>query len=164
MQRVLATLFALTALAFAGCDGSSDNRSHAATTAAPATSASTTHGLRATGRVIDASGAPVEGAFVVLASRTTGDAPDLDVGSLFTDAAGNFTVGNVPPDLYDVVVVSPELVAEGTLDTRSGVPAPLTLTTRPIEVAAQDLQNGSLSRILGPRPFEVDESLQSDGN
>lgn len=159
MPRVLASLFALLALASAGCDGS-DNRSHSsATTAAAATPVQ-----RATGRAVDASGAPVEGAFVVLASRTTGDAPDLDVGTLFTGASGNFTVGNVPVDLYDVVVVSPELVGEGTLDLRAGVPAPMSVSMRPIEVAAADLQSGSLSRILGPRPFEVDESLQSDGN
>ncbi len=161
MQRVLASIFALTALAFAGCD-SGEQRAHSASTAAAVTSTQPTQ--RATGRVVDPSGAPVEGAFVVLASRTTGDAPDLDAGTLFTDAGGNFTVGNVPVDHYDVVVVSPEFVAEGTLDLRAGVPAPMTLTMRPIEVAAADLQNGSLSRILGPRPFEVDESLQSDGN
>jgi hypothetical protein len=161
MPRVLASFFALTALALAvaGCDGSGSDRSHATTSAA-----ATTPVQRATGRAVDASGAPVEGAFVVLASRTTGEAPDLDVGTLFTDAAGNFTVGNVPVDEYDVVVVSPELVGEGTLDLRAGVPAPMTVSMRPIEVAAQDLQSGSLSRILGPRPFEVDESLQSDGN
>src|SRR5688572_26427735 len=102
MPRVPAPWLLLVALTAAGCDGSSKS-SDRATAAAAVTSSAVPYSGRVTHQ-----GAPVEGAVVVFASRTTGEAPDLPPASLFTDATGRFQIPALPRDVYDVVVVGPD--------------------------------------------------------
>jgi hypothetical protein len=145
----------LLALVLAGCGGGSGKTSDRATTAAAIGSASV-------GGRVTHQGAPVEGAFVVLASQTTGEAPDVGPAALFTDAAGTFSIAGLPADRYDVVVVGDGLVGEATLDLTSGGAPPLDVTLVPAEVAAQDLQGGALERLLGAGPLDPDLSLVSE--
>jgi hypothetical protein len=138
-----------------GCGGSSKPSDRAATAAAIAS------GATVAGRVTH-QGAPVEGAFVVLASRTTGETPDLLPAGLFSDAAGTFSIGGLPADRYDVIVVADGLVGEAALDLTTGSAPPLDVTLVPAEVAATDLQGGALERLLGAGRLDPDLSLQSE--
>lgn len=103
-------------IGLSGCGGSGGGGARA-TTAAPATAP----GVALSGRAVDAEGAPIAGAFVLLASKTTGEAPELDDPTpFFTDAEGRFTV-RVEADAWDVYVVDGQgRLAQGTVDLRAG--------------------------------------------
>lgn len=146
----------LAALALAGCGGGSSKPSDRAATAAAVGSSA-----HAVGRVTH-QGAPVERAFVVLASTTTGEAPDVLPDALFTDAAGTFSIAGLPADRYDVVVVRDGLVGQATLDLTAGGAPPLDVVLVPAEVAASDLRGGALERLLGAGSLDPDPSLLSE--
>jgi hypothetical protein len=136
----------IVALALAGCDGSEKASSRATAAAAVQPAAPIL-----AGRVTHA-GAPVAGAFVVLASKATGEAPEVDPAALFTDAAGTFRV-SVPADVYDVIVVGEGgLVAEAQADVTRG--ATLDLALRPFEVSTDAVGRGALEALLAPLPLE----------
>ncbi|MBX3472253.1 MAG: carboxypeptidase regulatory-like domain-containing protein [Planctomycetes bacterium] len=150
MRRVACTLVLPLALLVAGCDGG--GKAHDRAAVAP--------GVLASGQVTH-QGAPVEGAFVILASRTTGEAPDLPASGLFTDAGGAFSI-HAPGDVYDVVVVHPDgLVGEGTLDLGAG-PATLDVVLREAETDASKIGPGALQRLLSLGSLEADPSLLSE--
>lgn len=57
------------------------------------------------GTVLDAAGKPVEAALIAVYRSGGADAPDTPVGSLYTDALGQFAFGPLEPDrLYQVRV------------------------------------------------------------
>ncbi|MCO5165271.1 MAG: hypothetical protein M9894_02730 [Planctomycetes bacterium] len=148
MRRLVASLLVPLALLAAGCDGGGKTHDRPAP------------GVRASGQVTH-QGAPVEGAFVILASRATGEAPDLPAAGLFTDATGAYLV-HAPADVYDVVVVHPDgLVGEGALDLSAG-PATLDVTLREAETDPTTLGPGALQRLLSMGSLEADPSLLSE--
>lgn len=140
-----------------GCGEPGKSSDRGATAAAITSSAGATVAGRVTYQ-----GAPVEGAFLVLASRTTGETPDLLPAGLFSDAAGTFTIRGLPADRYDVIVVADGLVGEAALDLTTGGAPPLDVTLVPAEVAASDLSVGTLERLLGAGRLDPDESLLSE--
>jgi hypothetical protein len=116
-------------------------------------------------------GAPVAGAVVVLGSRTTGEAPDLDPTALFTRPDGSFSL-DVPRDGYDLVVLGTTddgpLVAQATIDLAAGPVAPLDLAMAPPAPADQDVaavatDAGALRRLLGPVPALADDAASAEG-
>lgn len=123
----------------AGCDGSDRPTEVGSTVAAVASAAPTL-----TGRVTH-EGAPVADAVVVLASRTTGEAPDLDPASLLTGADGRFALA-APADAYDVLVVGDGLVAEATADLTRG-PASLDVALRALD-PTDGVQRGALEALV----------------
>lgn len=164
MHRVsLSCLALLLAVAGAGCDGSSKASDRAAA-AAPIVSSSATPAaptVRFTGRVTHR-GVPVEGAFLVLSSRSSGEAPDVAPASLFTDAAGAFVV-DAPADAYDVLAVTTDgLVAEATLDLTGGPGAPLDLALSRVDVDPSAIGPGALQRLLSAGPLDADPSLLTE--
>lgn len=159
MHRVSLFLVSLVALVGAGCGGgSSKTGDRAAATAAIASAVPT---VRVTGRVTH-QGAPVEGAFLILASKATGEAPDLAPGSLFSDATGAFTV-DAPADVYDVLAVTTDgLVAEGTVDLTAGSVSGLDLALAVVDVDPSALGPGTLQRLLSAGPLDADASLLTE--
>jgi hypothetical protein len=166
MHRLsFSALVVLAGALVAGCDGSSSKSSDRASATAPITSsAPTTPGVptaRVTGRVTH-QGAPVAGAFLILASTTTGETPDVAPGSLFSDASGAFAV-DAPLDVYDVIAVTTEgLVAEARLDLSTGAAATLDLHLAPVAVDPSAIGPGTLQRLLSAGPLEPDASLLTE--
>lgn len=162
MHRVCITILAASLGLVAGCGGdpSKTGDRERGATAAPIAAAGPT--VRVTGRVTY-QGAPVEGAFLILSSKTTGDVPDLAPGALFSDASGAFAV-DAPVDVYDVLAVTTDgLVAEASLDLTAGSPAPLDLTLKEVDLDPGSLGPNTLMRLLsGGGPLEPDASLLSE--
>ncbi len=169
MHRLsFSALVVLAGALVAGCDGSSSKSSDRASATAPITSSASgvpgTPGVptaRVTGRVSH-QGAPVAGAFLILASTTTGETPDVAPGSLFSDASGAFAV-DAPLDVYDVIAVTTEgLVAEARLDLSSGAAATLDLHLAPVAIDPSAIGPGTLQRLLSAGPLEPDASLLTE--
>jgi len=81
---------------------------------------------------------PAAGAFLVFASETTGEAPDVDPARLFADADGAFAL-DLPVDAYEVVAVDQRgRSARARIDIRSG-PARLDLVLEADPAALREL-------------------------
>lgn len=163
MRRVtIYTLGLSLALLGAGCGGSSSSSSDRAAAVAPVVSAApVVPTARVTGRVTH-QGAPAGGAFLILASRGTGDAADVDPASLFTDASGAFAI-DAPLDDYDVIAVTADgLVAEARLDLTGGAPATLDLSLGLPAIDVGAIGPGTLQRLLSAGPLNPDASLLTE--